>query len=137
MQLNPYLHFDGDCATAFKFYAGVFGARDLTMMTHRGSPAEAQTPPEWQDKIMHARMTIGGQMLMGSDSPPGHFRKPQGFTVSVGIDDPVEGERIFNALAEAGVIGMPFQQTFWAAGFGMVTDQFGVPWMVNCEARKS
>ena len=103
------------------------------MMTHAGTPAEEQVPSEWRDKILHARMVVGDQVLMGSDAPPGHYQKPQGFSVSIQINNKSDGERMFNALAENGKVTMPFVQTFWAAGFGMCVDRFGIPWMVNCE----
>jgi len=67
-----------------------------------------------------------------SDSPPEDYEKPQGFSVSLSIDDPAEA-RIFQALAEKGAVRLPLQQTFWAARFGMLADQFGIPWMINCE----
>jgi len=137
MQLSPYLAFKGNCAEAFGFYERLLGGKIVMMMTHAGSPAAEHTPPEWQDKIMHARLALGDQVLMGSDAPPQHQQTPQGFSVSLQIDDPVEGERIFNGLAENGTVKMPFQQTFWAEGFGMCVDRFGIPWMVNCEGAKS
>lgn len=74
---------------------------------------------------------------MGSDSPPGCFEQTKGFYVQLGIDDPAEAERIFQALAENGRVTMPFEQTFWGFRFGMLVDQFGVPWMVNCEKADS
>ena len=86
-----------------------------------------------RDKIMHVHMTVGDQVLMGSDAPPGHFEKPQGFSVSLGIDDPAEAERVFNALAEGAQVTMPLQKTFWADRFGMLVDRYGTPWMVNCQ----
>jgi len=132
MQLNAYLHFNGDCAAAFKFYEKCLGGK-LVMMPHRGSPAEAQCPPEWLDKILHARLTVGDAVVMGSDAPPQYQLKPQGFSVSIGVDDPKEAERIYNALSEKGTVRMPMQETFWALRFGMFIDQFGTPWMVNCE----
>ncbi len=67
------------------------------------------------------------------DAVPDHFKQPQGFSVSIQLNDEAKGERIFEELAEGGTVLMPFQQTFWAAGFGMCVDQFGIPWMVNCE----
>jgi len=133
MQLNSYLLFGGQCEAAFKFYEKCLGGKIEMMMPHEGSPAEAQTPPEWKKKIMHARMSIGDAVLMGSDAPPGHFEKPQGFSVNIGLKDAVQGERIFNALSENGTVKMPFQQTFWALRFGMLVDQFGTPWMIDCE----
>lgn len=132
MQLNSYLYFNGQCEEAFKFYAQVLGGKIQTLLPHEGTPAEGNVPPEWRKKIMHAHMTIGDQVLMASDAPPGHFHPPQGFSVAIQIKDPVQGERIFNALAENGKVTMPFAKTFWAPGFGMLTDKFGIPWMVNC-----
>jgi PhnB protein len=82
---------------------------------------------------MHATMSIGHTKLMASDSPPGQYRKPEGISVAIGLKDAAKGEQIFNALAENGQVIMPFQKTFWAAGFGMCVDRFGIPWMVNCE----
>jgi PhnB protein len=133
MQMSPYLFFAGECEAAFKFYAQCLGGRIETMLTHEGTPAEAHVPPEWRKKIMHARLTVGDMTLMGSDAPPGRQERPSGFSVSLGIDDPAEAERVFHALAEDGTVRMPIQQTFWAARFGMLVDRFGTPWMVNCE----
>lgn len=132
MQLDSYLLFNGQCEAAFKFYAQVLGGKIEAMMTHAGTPAEEQVPAEWRDKILHARLVVGDQALMASDAPPGRYDKPQGFSVSIGLNDVAKAERIFNALAENGTVQMPFQQTFWAAGFGMCVDRFGIPWMVNC-----
>lgn len=133
MQLNPYLFFNGNCEMAFKFYEQHLGGKIETMMTHAGTPAEAQTPPEWRDKILHASMSVGGTILMGSDAPPGHFQQPQGFSISLSLKEEAEAERLFQALSENGKISMPIQKTFWATRFGMVTDQFGIPWMIDCE----
>ena len=137
MQLNPYLFFNGQCEAAFKFYAELLGGKILAMMTHAGTPAENQVPPEWREKIIHARMVIGEQLLMGSDAPPGHFHQPQGFSVSLMVDEPEDAERIFHTLAENGTVKMPIQKTFWAIRFGMLVDRFGIPWMVNCEEKTS
>jgi len=131
MQLDSYLFFN-QCEAAFKFYAQVLGGKIEAMMTHAGTPAEEQVPAEWRDKILHARLVVGDQALMASDAPPGRYDKPQGFSVSIGLTDLPKAERIFNALAENGTVQMPFQPTFWAAGFGMCVDRFGIPWMVNC-----
>jgi len=137
MQLNPYLFFTGQCEAAFKFYAELLGGKIIAMMTHAGTPAENQVPPEWREKIIHARMVIGDQLLMGSDAPPGHFQPPQGFSVSLMVDRPEDAERIFPTLAENGTVKMPLQKTFWAIRFGMLVDRFGIPWMVNCEEKTS
>jgi len=133
MQLNPYLLFNGNCAEAFKFYEETLGGKIEGLFTYSGSPAAEHAPPEWGDKVMHATLMIGDQKLMGSDAPPGHYEQPKGISVSISLNDREKGERIFNALAQGGTTTMPFSKTFWAEGFGMCTDRFGIPWMVNCE----
>ena len=90
-------------------------------------------PPEWRKKIMHARLSVGDQVLMGSDVPPGHYNSPQGFRVNISVKNPADAERIFKALADKGKVTMPLEKTFWAQRFGMVNDQYGTPWMINCE----
>jgi PhnB protein len=133
MQLNSYLFFDGQCEAAFKFYEQCLGGKIVAMLTHAGTPAEEQAPPEWRNKILHARLTVGDSVLMGSDAPPGRYEEAKGFSVNIAIEDPLDAERIFHDLAENGTVRMPIQKTFWAARFGMLVDRFGIPWMVNCE----
>jgi len=133
MELNPYLNFNGNCEAAFKFYEKCLGGKIQMMMTHGQSPMADQTPPDWRGKIMHVRMTVGDRVLMGSDAPPQYYQKPQGFSVSLSVTDPADAERKFNALAQNGTVQMPLQETFWALRFGSLVDQFGIPWMINCE----
>lgn len=133
MQLNPYLMFNGTCEAAFKFYAEALGGKIVAMLPHEGSPMEQQVPPEWRKKIMHARLIFGDEVLMGSDCPPDRYEPMKGFSVTLGVDDPAEAERIFDALSPGATIGMPIQETFWARRFGMLVDRFGTPWMINCE----
>jgi PhnB protein len=133
VQLNPYLHFNGDCEAAFKFYQRCLGGEIVAMMTHEGTPAAEGVPAEWRNKILHARLVVGDNVLMGSDAPPGHQATPQGFSVSITVADPAEAERIFNGLAENATVTMPMAETFWAVRFGMLVDQFAIPWMVNCD----
>jgi PhnB protein len=132
MQLNSYLNFNGQCETAFKFYEQCLGGKIQMMMTHGESPMAEQVAAEWRDKIMHVTLAVGDSLLMGCDAPPQYYEKPQGFFVQMGIDDQDDAERLFQALSENGVVRMPLQQTFWAARFGMLVDQFGTPWMINC-----
>lgn len=87
---------------------------------------------DFQDKIMHASMSLGNTMLMGADAPPGRFQKAQGIVVSINVDTPQDADRVFKALSEGGSVQMPIAETFWAKRFGMATDKFGIPWMVNC-----
>ena len=133
MQLNPHLHFNGDCESAFKFYEKCLGGKITFMMPHEGTPVADQVPGEWRKKILHASLMVGDHVLMGADAPPDHYQKPQGFSVTLGMQDPAEAERVFHALAENGTVQMPLQETFWAARFGMLIDRFGIPWMINCE----
>lgn len=132
MELGPYLNFDGQCAAAFERYAEVLGGRIEMMQTHGESPMKAHVPAEWHDKVIHARLALADGVLMGSDTPPAHYSPPQGIHASISVPALAEAERIFMALAESGQITMPFQKTFWSSGFGMLTDRFGIPWMVNC-----
>jgi PhnB protein len=133
MEISPYLNFNGQCAEAFTFYAECLGGKIVMMQTFGESPMKDQVPPEFQDKVLHVRLEVGGQALMGSDAPVGRYDAPQGMSVSLSIPKASEGERIFAALSAGGRVTMPFAKTFWAAGFGMVVDRFGIPWMVNCE----
>jgi len=133
MQVSPYLHFNGNCEAAFKYYEKVLGAKVVMMLTHEDAPPDMPTPPEWKKKIMHARLDINGAVLMGGDAPPDHYHKPKGFSVSLQVKDPAEAERFFKALSEDATVQMPIQQTFWSPRFGMLIDQFGIPWMINCE----
>ena len=132
MKVNPYLFYDGNCEAAFKHYEKVLGAKIELLLRHEEAPPEMPSPPEHKQKIMHGRISIDGEVLMASDAPPDHFHKPQGFAVSLTFTDPVEAERKFTALCEGGSVNMPFGKTFFSRGFGMGTDRFGIPWMVNC-----
>jgi len=132
--VNPYLNFNGDCAEAFKFYEQVFGGQIVFSMTWGEMPGAAENfPPETHSRIMHVNFKVGDQTIMGADSPPDKYQPPTGMNVSIHVKDKAEGERIFKALSEGGKMNMPFEQTFWSAGFGMCVDRFGIPWMVNTE----
>jgi PhnB protein len=132
MQINPYLFYNGNCEAAFKFYEKVLGARIEMLVRSEEAPASMPPQPGFEKKIMHARMSLDGALLMASDAPPEHFHKPQGFSVSLTVADLVEAEQKFKALCEGGAANMPFGKTFFSKGFGMCVDQFGIPWMVNC-----
>ncbi|MEG4806668.1 VOC family protein [Microcoleus sp. F8-D1] len=133
MQSNIYLFFDGECEAAFKFYEQCLGGKIDGMMTYGDAPVSEEIPSEQRDRIMHANLTVGSMVLMGSDTPPDGFKKPQGFSVNLQFDDLVEAERIFEQLAESGTVKMPFQETFWSTRFGMLVDRFGTPWMINVQ----
>jgi PhnB protein len=130
MKVHPYLFYDGNCEAALKFYEKVLGARIEVILTYEGGPDEMPVPPDWKKKVMHATITVDGEAIMASDAPPGNFHQPQGFRISLQVDDPADAERRFKALAEGGTVNMPFGKTFFSRGFGMCVDQFGAPWMV-------
>ena len=135
MHLNSYLHFSGQCEEAFQFYEKCLGGKIEGLFRYDGAPGgQAQhVPAGWGDKVMHASIRIGDQILMGMDASPEHFQKPQGFQVNIGVKDVGEGKRIFEALSDKGNVIMPFGPTFWSPGFAMFVDRFGTPWMVNVE----
>jgi PhnB protein len=132
MQIGPYLNFNGQCEAAFKSYKRIFGGTISTMLKYAESPIADQFP-EMRQAILHATLTIGDRVLMAADSPPGQYEEPKGFAVSIQVSDPAEAERIFKALSEDGTLRMPLQKTFWSPAFGMLVDQYGIPWMINCE----
>lgn len=145
MQFIPYLNFDGNCAEAMAFYADLFGGKVAEQMTFGEMPAGENMPPlpeSAKGRIMHARLQIGAQSLMASDAMPsapggaadvcaGGYAKPQGLWVSIAVDSVAQGQQVFDALAQGGQVAMPYAATFWSPGFGMVTDRFGTPWMLN------
>lgn len=134
MELSPYLFFDGNCADAFRFYEKVLGGTLEALMKAGDAPPNdgPQMPP---DTIMHACLRLGSTVLMGSDDPIS-YATPRGVHVSVAVDSVDEARRIYDALSEGGAAGMPFSETFWSPGFGMLTDKFGIPWMINTRTKE-
>ena len=132
MYLSTQVNFNGRCREAFKLYEALLGAKIQTMMTWGESPMADQVPKELHDKIIHASLKVQDSEFMGSDTPPDQYQKPIGFAVGIQFTDKSEAERVFKGLSEGGAVTMPLQETFWAAAFGMLTDKFGVPWMINC-----
>ena len=132
MKVNPYLFYDSNCEAAFEHYQKVLGAKIEVLLRNEDGPPDMPSSPERKKKIMHGRISIDGDVLMASDAPPEHVQKVQGFSVSLTFTDPAEAERKFTALCEGGSVNMPFGKTFFSKGFGMGTDRFGIPWMVNC-----
>jgi PhnB protein len=133
MELNPGLGFNGDCEAAFRFYEKILGGKICALVRYKDTPMAGQVPPDWQERIIHARLTAGERTLMGGDPPPGAYEQPKGMSVMLSPPTVGEAERLFAALAEGGTVRMPIQETFWALRFGMLIDRFGIPWMVNCE----
>ena len=130
---SAYLAFDGQCTEAMKFYAATLGGQ-LESFRMGDSPMAAELPTSHQDRCMHATLSLNGGNLMASDTLPGQPYMPmQGVSITLNYDDVEEGRRIFNAMASGGQVTMPYDKTFWARGYGMLVDRFGVAWMVNVE----
>ena len=132
MQINPYLNFDGNCAEAMRFYQKAIGGK-LQVMPFAGTPMENDIPAEYRQRTMHAHLAVSdGQSLMASDAGPwAPYEAPKGIQVTLNYDTAAEGRKVFDALAQGGQVQMPLDKTFWAEAFGMLTDRFGVQWMVN------
>jgi PhnB protein len=135
MDFTPYLNFNGTCAAAFKFYEHALGGEIEFLQTHGDSPMKDHVPPDWHDKVIHVCLNVQGKRLMGSDAPAEHYSPAQGIYVNIQVPSSDEGKRVFEALADGGKVTMPFGQTFWSPGFGMLVDRFGTPWMVNSTAQ--
>jgi PhnB protein len=136
MQVEAYLSFAGNCEEALQFYEHALGGKIEQIHRFGGSPMDtAQLPADWKNKVMHATFNAGETRFMASDGMPGQpAGNYAGFQLSVNIrKDPAKARQVFEALSQGGKVQMPLQQTFWAVQFGMLTDKFGVPWMVNCE----
>lgn len=133
MQLSPYLSFDGQCKEAFKLYEQCLDGKIEATMTYKESPFASELPADWGDQVIHSELRIGDRILMGADAMPDQYEAAQGTSIMVSMKDPEKAERAFNKLAEKGTVKMPLEETFWAAKFGSLVDQFGIPWMINCE----
>jgi PhnB protein len=132
MQVQAYLFFDGRCEEAIEFYREALGAEVTMLLRFKDSPEPAQCPPPpgSEDKIMHASFRVGETEVMASDGYCGGQPSFQGFSLSLSVSDEAEAERRFAALAEGGQVQMPLAKTFFSSSFGMVTDRFGVCWMI-------
>jgi PhnB protein len=102
------------------------------MLRWGASPAANEAPPEWAQKIIHARLVIGEAVILGSDPLPAAYVSPRGFSLLLTLEDRTKTDELFAALAQDGTVAMPVQQTFWSERFGVVIDQFGVQWDITC-----
>lgn len=132
MSFHPYLFFsDGKCAEAFRFYHETLGG-ELEVVTNADLPEGAEPMPGAEPHhVMHASISLGGGLIMGSDDPTGDGGPKVGVAVTYDAPDTVEGKRVFEALAEGGEVFMAFAPTFFSDGFGACVDRFGINWMVS------
>lgn len=126
-----HLGFNGQCKEAMTFYAQLLGGDIEMMLPYRETPMANDMPGDQQDLIIHSQINIGGRRIMGADAPAGYYRPVQGASVQLEYESLEKAEQIFLQLAEGGTIVMPFESTFWARGFGMLNDRFGIAWMIN------
>jgi PhnB protein len=130
--IDSYLFFNGNCAEAMRFYERTLGGKIDMMMTYGQAPQPQQCPAGSQDRIMHSHLLLDGRALMASDTPKGQESPGMhGFALSVNYPSVGEARRVFDALADGGQVTMPLARTFWSETFGMLTDRFGVGWMVS------
>jgi PhnB protein len=130
MKIQPYLNFSGQCEEAFRSYEKVLGGKIAGLFTFGNSPMAAKYP-EWANKVMHVALSVGDQVILGSDVPAESFQKAQGLAVCLNLPDVETAERVYPGLSEGGAIRMPLQETFWAMRYADFTDRFGTPWMIN------
>src|SRR5689334_16189242 len=129
--VNPYITFKGNCRQAIDFYRNALNAEVVFTQTVGESPMSNMGPPE---NIMHCTMKVGDSIFMLSDDPRPDAAGPGGnISMAIGLDDPGRAKQFFENLAQGGSVIMPIQKTYWAEAFGMLTDQFGIRWMINCE----
>ena len=132
-EINAYLAFDGNCREAMEFYKKCLGA-ELQLVPFSEMPGDAAKAKEAKDRIMHARLAKGAAVVMASDTMPGMpFQQGNNFSVAVACENVQEIDSFFAAFSEKAKVTMPLQETFWAARFGMLTDQFGINWMFNLD----
>ena len=131
--VQPYLFFGGRCDEALEFYRAAMGEQVDLLMSYKDSPEPhppGMLPPGYENKVMHTTFRIGGSTLMASDGC-GEGASFGGFALSLAVPSEAEADRVFTALATGGQVTMPLTKTFWSPRFGMVTDRFGVGWMIN------
>ncbi len=138
MKVQAYISFRGRCEEALEFYTTSIGAEVTGLMRWKESPdAAMKPPPGFEEKVMNAAFRIGETDLMADDSPGEPHAEFKGVTLAIEVADDAQAKRVFTALGEGGNVTMPLMKTFWTSSFGMLTDKFGVPWMVNVAASKA
>ena len=133
LELEPYVFFYGKCEEALNFYKDIFNGKIATVMRMKEAPPEMPAPPEWGDKIMHARFEAPGVKFQASDGQPNTPNVDGNVSLSLSTRDESEATRVFGKLASGGEVGMELQDTFWNAKFGVVKYKYGIEWFVNCD----
>lgn len=131
--IQPYLMFGGRCEEALEFYRTALGAQVDMLMRFSESPdptPPGMLPPGFENKVMHASFRVAGNILMASDGCEVGTQF-KGFSLSISVATEAEADRYFAALSDGGQVQMPLTKTFWSPRFGMLTDRFGIAWMIN------
>ena len=130
MQLYTYLNYGGNCRQAFEFYAANLGGKITMIATHAEQPNAENVPEDWKKAVLHARIELGGTVVLGADIPPDRFQPMRSAYLTLMIDNVAEAERVYALLSEGGQIFMPMEETFFAKRFAMLRDRFGTSWMI-------
>ena len=135
MKLNPQIQlaFNGQCEAAFRCYEQHLNGTNTLMLTWGNSPMKADTPPGWDAKILHATLKIGNAVITGGDVPPDGTSHQRALRLCSKWTILSQRSACFRRSRKNGKIVLPLQETFWAGRFGMLVDQFGIPWSINCE----
>jgi len=132
--ISPYIAFKGNCRQAIEFYKNALDANVLFTQTVGESPMSNMGPAE---NIMHCTIKVGDSTIMMCDDPrPDSAATGGNISLAIGLNDPERAKKLFGNLAKDGSVVMPLEKTYWAEAFGMVTDKFGIKWMINCDAPK-
>jgi PhnB protein len=131
MNMTTYVNYPGTCAEAFRYYEKHLGGKVGMLMTHAQAPGPSRVPPEMQDQVLHARISIGGTELAGADIPQAQPMRSAYLTLRVDSDP--DAQRIVAALADGGEVFMPLQETFFATQFAQLRDRFGINWVIMHE----
>jgi PhnB protein len=134
MHVEPYVFFEGRCEEAIEYYQSALSAEVLFLMRNRESPDRGHVEPGTEEKILHATLRIGTSTVMVSDGHCSGTPRFEGFSLSIAAEGEDRARHLFEALAAGGEVRLPLQKTFWSPCFGMVTDRFGVLWMVSIAA---
>ena len=136
MELEPYLFFSGNCEEALNFYKGIFGGEITSISRWKDAPADMGMPAEHGERVMHANFKSPTMRFMASDSRPTTQYGEGRISLSLGTSDLAEAQRVWDALSKGANVEMPMEDTFWGAKFGMLTDKYGIDWMINCQTEQ-
>lgn len=131
MSLSFHIDFNGNCQAVFEYYAQHLDANIGMLLPFKDSAASSSVPDNWQGKIVHGNIKLAGIEIAGADVRPEHYNKPKGFYLLLTLQTPEQVKQVFAHLSVYGEVLMPPQKTFWSSCYGILVDQFAVPWKIN------